>query len=337
MAFRWTTSRLALAAGAAVAALLATSASEAQQPTCDELDKLRALFNEAYKDEQDKRYDQALEKFRIVERCKASPSVRYRIASVLEAQGKLREARDGFRAIAAGDRSDPKTLTVVTSSEQRAGELDKRIPKLVLKLPSNMPADAVVTVDNAPIAAGSKPIDLDPGEHTVQASAPTARQPFASTVKLGEGGQVTLQVVLEGAAPPTCSTGTTWDGKECVADARPPDTNHTLAYVALGGGAALVVVGVVLFVVRKGDIDDIHKLCPNLSACPSANRAAVNDDRSQANLFLPLGIGVTVVGVGLAGLGAYMLLKPTTSPSASLRVVPRYVRGGGVLGMETAF
>ncbi len=346
MAYRWMTNKVAIAAGVLV--LLAAGAADAQ-PACNDLDGLRSLFNEAYKDEQEKRYDQALEKFRNVERCKASPSVRYRIGSVLEAQGKLREARDTFRAIVStGDANDPKQKPIMQSSEDRAKDLDKRIPKLVLKLSPNAPEGAQITVDGQAVAGTAKPIELDPGDHTVQASAPTAKQPFESKVKLGESGQVELQVVLEGPGAPTCAAGTTWNGKECAPDKPPPPPSgggKTLAWVAVGGGAALLVGGIVLFVARKSDIDDINKLCPNLNNCDPRNESAVNDDKSQANLFLPLGIGFTVVGAGLAGLGTYMLLKPapsdnsapTQSPSTGLRIAPRYVRGGAILGVGTAF
>src|SRR5262245_58006166 len=87
--------RTALAAVVALAALAALPASAAAQ-TPDELRAARELFQEAFKDEQDKRYDDALEKFRRVARVRESASVRYRIATVLAALGKLRESRDMF-------------------------------------------------------------------------------------------------------------------------------------------------------------------------------------------------------------------------------------------------
>ncbi|HEY8080354.1 MAG TPA: hypothetical protein VIF62_39765 [Labilithrix sp.] len=343
------TNKGAIAAGLLALLVAHVSPSEAQaQPACNDLDGLRSLFNEAYKDEQEKRYDQALEKFRTVEKCKASPNVRYRIASVLEAQGHLREARDTFRSVVStGDASDPKQKPIMQSSDERAAQLDKRIPKLVLKPPANPPEGTTITVDGHTVASTATPIELDPGDHTVQASAPTAKQPFESHVKLGESGQVELQIVLEGPGAPTCAAGTTWNGKDCAPD-KPVDSggkSNVLAYAALGAGAVLVIGGVIMFVARKSDIDDINKLCPDVNNCNPANKSAVDSDKSQANLFLPLGIGFEVVGLAAAGFGAYMLLKPapadnaapTQSPSGGLRIAPRYVRGGAILGVGTAF
>src|SRR4051812_38177141 len=79
-----------------VAMLVAPSRSFAQSP--DELKAARELFQEAFKDEQEKRYTEALEKFQRVAKVKESASVRYRIATVLAAMGRLREARDMYRA-----------------------------------------------------------------------------------------------------------------------------------------------------------------------------------------------------------------------------------------------
>src|SRR5205085_8512487 len=70
----------------------------AHAQTNEELQAARELFQEAYKDEQEKRYDVALEKFRRVAAVKESAQVRYRIASVLESMNRLREARDAYRA-----------------------------------------------------------------------------------------------------------------------------------------------------------------------------------------------------------------------------------------------
>src|SRR5262249_45715125 len=155
-------------------------------------------------------------------------------------QGHLKEARDTFRNIVeTGDANDPKQKPIMSSSDDRAKQLDKRIPKLVLKLPPNAPESTTVTVDGKTIGSTATPIELDPGDHTVQATAPTAKQPFESHVKLGESGQVELQISLEGPGQPTCAAGTTWNGKECAPD-KPPGgeggKTNWLPYVLMGGG-----------------------------------------------------------------------------------------------------
>jgi hypothetical protein len=99
-------------------------------------------------------------------------------------------------------------------------------------------------------------------------------------------------------------------------------------------------------VAREGAIDDIKTLCPNPAACPRSHESEVRDKEDQANLFLPLGVGLTVVGAAAAGLGVYMLVKkpsgdaaapPPSSGAATLRLSPAWVRGGGLVGLNGSF
>lgn len=327
---------LALSVAVGTTATLTPRVSHAQSE--EELKQARELFQEAYKDEQEKRYDQALEKFRRVARVKESASVRYRIASVLEAMKKYREAKDAYRALAAMRDSLPeKDKPIAESAAVRAAELDKRTPRLVITVSGqNPPADTRVTVDGAPVPAG-RPIEQDPGEHVVQATA-GGMKPFEQRVTLPENNsEVPATVTFEPDKPVVEPPPGGGDDKK---------GSNTLAYVALGGGGVLLATGVILLVAREGAISDIKTLCPNPAACPRTRESEVRDKEDQANLFLPLGIGFTVVGAAAAGLGVYMLVKkpnadaappPSNGATASVRVAPTYVRGGAALGVTGTF
>src|SRR4051812_3669691 len=90
----------------AIAVGLTSLRGLAQTP--EELQQARELFQEAYKDEQERRFSEALEKFQRVARVKESAAVRYRIAAVLEGAGRIREARDSFRALAVSSQLKPE-------------------------------------------------------------------------------------------------------------------------------------------------------------------------------------------------------------------------------------
>jgi hypothetical protein len=329
-----------------VAVSAAGSAAHAQQktPSAEDLKGARELFQEAYKDEQEKRFAQALEKFQRVASVKESASVRYRIGSVLEQLGRLREARDAFRALAA---TKPNLSTpeqeIADNAAERAHQLDKKIPKLVLRLQDNPPADARVSIDGAPVPASTAPrqIELDPGEHVVQASSPTSN-PSESKVMLTEGGEVDVVVMLTPSKatklPPPPPDETT------------PHRNNTLAYVALGAGGVLLAAGVVLLGIREGDISDIKKDCGSAGNCPVAKRDTLQSAHDQAELFGPLGVGLGVAGLAAAGAGVYLLLRPqpaapppaaagttTSAPHAGVRVSTRPLQGGGMVGLSTSF
>ncbi len=318
--------------------------AQQKDPSPEELSAAREMFQDAYKDEQEKRFAQALEKFQRVAAVKESASVRYRIGSVLEQLGRVREARDAFRALAGSSaNATGPNQAIATNAAERAHQLDRKIPKLVLRLQPNPPADTRVSVDGAPVPASTTPtrIELDPGEHVVQASSPTS-QPSESKVTLTEGGEVefTVSLVAKAAvgAPPT----------PVVPERQ--HRNNTLAYVALGAGGVLLVSGIVLLGIREGDISDIKGACgASGSACPASRRDDLQSKHDQAQLFGPLGIGLGIAGIAVAGTGAYLLLRPspkgepqpggapTPPTNGGLRLSTRPVAGGAMLGVGAAF
>lgn len=344
------------AASAVATPALAQTSAPTKAPASDELRAARELFQDAYKDEQERRFTQALEKFQRVAAVRESASVRYRIGSVLESLGRLREARDAFRALASSKPSLPANeQEIADSGAERAHQLDKKIPRLVLKLQANAPADARVTVDGAsvPASISPRPIELDPGEHLVQATSPTSR-PSETKVTLVEGGEVSVSVVLEPiggarvqpvARPPVVEPIPT--------EPTGPRKDNTLAFIALGAGGAVFVTGLVLLAIREGDISEIERQCGADNVCPAGNRATIEAARDEAQLFGPLGIGLGLVGLAGIGVGGYLLFRPAptskmapamrpTTPAAAaavagVRIAPRPVVGGAVLGVSTAF
>jgi len=315
----------------------------------DELKAARELFQDAYRDEQEKRYAQALEKFQRVAAVKESASVRYRIGSVLEGLGRLREARDSFRALAASKPNLTKPeQDIADNAAERAHLLDKKIPRLVLKLQPNPPADARVSIDGAPVPASTAPraIELDPGEHHILASSPTSKL-TESKVTLTEGGEVEVMVSLEPNAPTA--------PPPVEKPIEPTHRNNTLAYVAIGAGAALIATGAVLLAVREGDVSDIKKACGADGACPAGvDMSDLNSKHDQAALFGPLGIGLGVVGLAAAGTGIFLLVRKPSADGAApakdtttsahpadalrgIRISTRPVYGGAMLGVGTSF
>lgn len=345
MTSRRTRARAALlGVGLGLAILGAPRAGLAQTkaPSQEELKAAREMFQEAYRDEQEKRYAQALEKFQRVASVKESASVRYRIGSVLEQLGRLREARDKFVALAESKPSlSSAEQEIADNAAERARRLDKKIPRVMLRLHDSAPADAQVIIDGTAVAASTtaRPIELDPGDHVIQASSP-ASMPTESKVTLAEGSEVPFVVELApktGDAPPPTS---------------PPSdrTRRTVGSIALGAGGVLLVTGIVLLVVREGDVSDIKDACGESGLCPAARRGELESDRDQAQLFGPLGVGLGLLGLAAAGTGAYLLLRPAhpsadpapkgataSAGGAGLGVSARPLQGGAILRLGAAF
>lgn len=318
-----------------LAALLAPSSVHAQPH--DDLEDARRLFNEAYKDEQEGRVAEALEKFRKVAKVKESGSVRYRVASCLEVLGKLREARDEFRALVARRAALPANQQdVADSAAERAHSLDQRIPRLAIIVEDKpLPRDLRLSVDGAPVPEknGAATIELDPGDHVVLATSSSSAA-YEAKVRLSpNAGEVRLAFHLAG----TTATGPR------------PARSDTLGYVALGVGGALVATGAVLLLLRESAIDDVEDHCPG-NVCPPSARSAVESDIDRAEAFGVLGITSGIVGLLAAGAGAYLLLRhdPDTraegvrgsrAPTAlgGWQLGPRVASGGGILAVGASF
>lgn len=343
MAFRSTTNnglRRLVAAGVAALALACAQDARAQgsQGAAHgeaDIKAARELFSEAYKDEQEKRFPAALEKFQRVARVKDSPVVQYRIGSVLESMGRLREARDTFRALSQRPDIDKKEKEISDSAGERAKALDKRIPKLSLRTDKEPPEGMKVTVDSDTVAASTTPtsVEVDPGEHVVRSTSP-GRPDFSTTVKLAEGGEASMVLPVDTPPQPPPPK------KD---DPPPPPSSSTtmLGGVLVGTGAALVVGGIIVLLVREGAVSDIEKRCPN-DRCPISERDAVESDKDQAKLFAPLGIALVGVGAVAAATGVFFIVKPdrtraSTPSGGQLRLGSQPTRSGAILGISGSF
>lgn len=312
--------------------------------TEQDLEAARKTFAEAMKDEEAKRFDDALAKFRVVQRVKDTVNVRYRIASCLDASGKLAQALTAYTETAEFGRGDKAAAEVVRAATERAAQLDKVVARLTLVVVPR-PDDADVRVDGVKIepSALAAPITLDPGAHTVTASAKDA-PPFHSTVTLNEGGQMSITIPLEPVMTPRPSATT--------APVQPPATPPAgadrgsprwfpIALTAAGG--VLLVGAAVTTALRASDIRTLRDACPD-GVCRSDQRDELTSVRSRALFEGPLAIGLGVAGTAAATVGLVLLFspKPASSPPAGavpghLSLAPTLAPGGGGWQLRGSF
>jgi hypothetical protein len=330
--------RTAVALAALAVAALRCAPCRAQ--TEEELAAARRLFTEAVADQEAKRYDTALDKFRRVAAVKNTANVRYRIASCLDGLGRLAEALGGYQEVVRLGETDRSAAEAVQAASTRAGQLDRVVPRLVLVVPQDAPPGTQVRVDDALVetSALARALPLDPGHHTIAADAP-GDVPFRTGVTLAEGSHVSISVTLlpEGtpASPP--------DGSAPIAPSAsapapsPPEASHPPgtpagAWVAFGLGGALAAGAVVSFVLRQ---DNLHTLSNDCGAtvdgkvsCPQSLSGPVDSASSAARLEGPLGIGLTAGAVAAVGVGVWLLVA---APGDGVRVTPVVTQRGGML------
>jgi hypothetical protein len=222
--------------------------------------------------------------------------------------------------------------------------------------------------DGAPIgdAQWGTALPVDPGQHTVEASAPGKASWKTTGNAAGEGVVVDVTVpplVDAGAATgvPAPAGGTTTGaatGAETYTGATPvlpppAATNSgtatgatdgggsprkTIGWIVGGVGAASLVAGTVFGVLAATDWSSAKDFCPN-AVCPNpsdvSRGSTVNTEAILSDVF---------IGVGIAGVaaGAILILTAPKSPppraaTTAVQVVPLF--GGGNLGLSarTAF
>jgi hypothetical protein len=210
-------------------------------------------------------------------------------------------------------------------------------PKIAkLKIAVAAPADVQMTVkvdgETIPLANLNTNRPMDPGEHTIEATANGYKKATAK-VTLQEAGSDTVALTLEvdpnapkpevvTAGPPV---GSNAPSNQPTIDRRADERSSRLpAYVALGVGGLGVGVGTVFGVLalgKKGTLDD---RCGAAKQCGPDQQTNIDAGKTLGTVST---IGFVVGAVGLA-VGAYLYLTsgPSTGSShaaATTRKIPQ--------------
>jgi hypothetical protein len=286
------TLRAAVAAAIVVGATFGSPAFAA--PTAADKESARALALKG--DQQFEAGDckGATESFQQAERLVHSPIHLLYIARCKAKTGRLLEARKIFKEILAEtlppDASAPYKEAFNAAQNGARGEVvdaDVRLPTIELVFGAGA-AGAAVTIDGTPVAAADldRPIQLDPGVHTVVATREGARFERTITLKDG-GGSQKVEVVLTGAK------GT-------------KGTNLVPVVVSFGVGALGLGVGAVTGLMSLGKVRDLETQCPTKRCSPALEDTA----DSAKTLGTVSTIGFVVGGVGAAAGAALLLFRP---------------------------
>jgi PEGA domain len=213
-------------------------------------------------------------------------------------------------------------ITQRVSSSLAALELV--MPKVVLRVAA-APGGAALTLDGVPIGATAEPIEVDPGEHRVVATA-TGHQPFERTFEISPRERKEILVELKrepvADAPRTAETA---QGSAPDRDASwsPPPLP---VWILAGAGVAATAAGLIVRIEGKSDYDQAvndgcagGKICPTQGAADSGNGA--RDRMIVGSVVAGVG-GLAIVGAGVWwGLSAGSARHPSGG-SVSARVSP---------------
>lgn len=321
----------ALAMGCAFLALCPTAHAQNRDQAL-----AQSLFDAGRQLMAQKKYSQACPKFEDSEKQDPSPGTLLNLGECYEALGKTATAWARYESAAtmahAASRDQLEKLAI-----NHANKLQGHLSKLTIKGPATPIAGLKVQLDKSDVGSASFGIAvaIDPGQHTIEASAPGYKS-WSTEVTVGpNGAQVTTQVPAlqklppgaKPAAQPSEKSNTT-TGAAVMRDlGKAHGPSKTLALVVGGAGVAVAGVGAVFGIMAASQASNAKSdptLCPN-KVCTPAGRKEIDSASTKAMIStIGVGVGAAAIATGVV----LFLLSPSSSaehpPSeaASTRVTP---------------
>ena len=198
-------------------------------------------------------------------------------------------------------------------ARQRSFALERRAPKLVLRLHASTPTGTTVERDGVAVGATQlgTPIVVDAGEHRLVVRAPGRSESRGSVlVAAGESREIELTagMPIPGAttAPAGPATQADKPAPAMMTSGDPGSSARTGAYVAFGVGAVGLGIGIVggLMTMSAKSTADSH--CP-----PAGCDKDGLDAESRGKTWSAVGtVGFIAAGVGLATGAGLLLFAP---------------------------
>ena len=320
----------------------------AGEPT--DLERARALFDEAGELERQGNWNAAQDRLREALRVRETPHLRYALGWALENGARLLEARTEYEvALRLAQRGGAEEVTRLAST--RISEVDRKIPLVQIKVRGALARDTRVLVDGREVIVHGEigTVPVDPGQRIVRVER-SGKSPSEETVSVTQG--VFRVVEVQG-------------DENAVLGGEPPSSaasrSHApiLPWALIGAGGAAVIGGVVLFVASSNDISardsNMRQWC-DATACSgttatrpetpeaAAFRREAYDAASRGNTKQVVGAIVGGVGIASIAVGTYLLVKQGERPDAPraartglLRVDASPLPGGAMAGAAFTF
>ncbi|MBI5537369.1 MAG: hypothetical protein HY898_31895 [Deltaproteobacteria bacterium] len=301
------------------------------------------LFREGKRLMDLKNYNEACPKFADSYKTEAATGTLLALALCHEAQGKTASAWAEYNDAAARARNEG-SKDREQAARDRAAALESKLSKLTLRIASETASLQGLTVkrDGAvqPSAAWGVPVPVDPGDHTIDVSAP-ARLAFHTVIQVGPGGdrkEVTVPALLAAPAdqPPVASTQPTTQPQPPIRPEPGPapvegsqtSTLRTAGWVVGGLGVVGLGLGTVFAVQAMGKNSDSKSDCSG-DACGPQGFSDRTDAVSAGNRAT---VGFLIGGALVAGGVTMILLGGSSSDPKSARLRAAPAVGTGSVG-----
>jgi len=340
------------------ASLTIERAAHAEEDSATETAAARTLAVDGLKLAQAGKCDEAAPKLERAEKLHHSAIVLSRLGECNVSLGKLVEGSEQLRRVLREPLPANPTPALSKAYERAQTALDSakpRIGALTVSLGGAAPQGTRLTVDgkDLPVTLVDSELPADPGEHTIEASAPGYIK-ASSHVSLGNADKKTVALKLEAdpnapaptsePAPALAGTNAAPTGNEdapaaagnaSASSSSPPAPqqapNHAAAYVAWGVGVVGVGVGSAFGLIAMKDKHDLTSRCGSNTCGPDSSSSL--DSAKRAGNISTIAFGVGAVGLAL-GTVLYFTVggSERTGSAAPAKRFAGLTRGRALIG-----
>lgn len=314
-----------------MAALPSASSAQPAAPASEtELARLRAMFQQGLRQEEEGRWAEALGTFEQVARAKRTSAVVFHLGLCHESLGKLALAHAEFseaESLAAAEGAPG--AEVRDKAARRRDAVDERVPKLRIIMPAG--AEAKVSVNGTAWSndALDEEVAVDPGAIRIVVEK-DGRAAFEKELELAEGDRKTVRVKLEKEAAAVAPSKPK-PPVEAEPETEPGDKVPAIVVGSIGLGS--LAVGAVLFGLGQAAVAEVKETCnADFQRCDPEKE----DLAKQGEVYHYTSIGLASGGVVLLGVATALWFtigadspKPVgkSAPSVSISLSP----GGGTI------
>ena len=320
---------LALPAAALAATLMSSSTLALAEPSKEDVAKADALFRDAQLLVQKGQLAEGCAKFAESQAIDPANGTLLNLALCHEKEGKIatayRELQELLAIMQNSKNPDDRERSRVAT--ERIRQLEKKLPRVTFDIAA-LPKDASLTVDGEKVGDPAFPVLVDPGRHTVVASA-DKKKPRETPFEVKDAGPMTVTIeALEDDAPPPPQPVTPPSTKP--APAPPPEPSFWSGQRVLGAGlagAGLVGVGLGTFfgleTFSTRDVRDRH--CAG-TVC-NAEGIRLHDEAGTSATISTIAFGAGAVALA-AGAYLFFTAPHANAPSGTeARLAPRIAIG----------
>jgi hypothetical protein len=299
-------------AAASVFLPLAGAFPAVAQPSAQDSAAAQALYDDAQKLMTAGNFAAACPKLEESQRLDPTASTEFHLADCYEKSGRTASAWAAFLEVAAASKRAGRTDREQIARD-RAAALEPKLSHLTIVVPDAAKvAGLAVKRDGELVREGQwgTPVPVDPGKHSLEASAP-GKQTWSTSVDVPAGGKaasVDVQPLAEGASAPPPQPG---------AEAPPSSwpTQKTIALVVGAVGVVGVGVGSYFGVTALSKNSDSSSHC-NGNSCDATGVGLRSDAVSDGN------ISTVAIGVGAAAVVGAAVLWFTAPKGTGVEVAP---------------